>query len=212
MKDEAIFNISIQIGTILLCVSLTYQRPICMYNYPLNSSLCGIKIEQQSFLETSKTLCRIHISLCNVSSMLAHIPQISHHKQWPSFPLGSKYNNNNLPSLTIWKICLEQQFLTCCVFEGLAPILFIKSLSKDKVPSVEKPYLDFIFNGNVYKLSPIKSIKTKRCLRLGTKYFGNTQPMQHLFRFFFHIFQRQEIEAFSIVILSAWMFWSNWGF
>ena len=146
LKDNAIFNISFQIGAILLCVSLTYQRPICMSNYPRNSSLLIIKIEQQSFLETSKTRCRIHIALCNISSMLAQIPQILHHMHWPSFPLGLKYNINNLLSLTILKICLGHQFLTYCDFcEGLAPILFITSLSKDKVPSVEKPYVDFIF-------------------------------------------------------------------
>ena len=45
----AIFNVSFQFRTILLCVSFTKQRPICMYNNPLNSSLFGIKIEQQSF-------------------------------------------------------------------------------------------------------------------------------------------------------------------
>ena len=113
LKDNAIFNVSFQFGTILLCVYFTYLRPICMYIYPLNSSLFGIWIEQQSFLETSKTLCRIHNALCNISSMLAHIPKILHHMHWPSIPLGSKYNINNLPSLTILKICLGQQFLTC---------------------------------------------------------------------------------------------------
>ena len=146
MTDYAIFNISIHIGTILLCISFTYQSPICMYDYPRNSSLFSIKIEQQSLLETSKTICRIHIALCNISSMLAHMPQILYHMHWLSFSLGSKYNINNLPSLTIFKICLGQQFLTCCDFcEGLAPILFIMSLSKDNVLSVEKPYVDFIF-------------------------------------------------------------------
>ena len=79
VKDCAIFNVSVHFGTILLRVSFTYQRPICMYNYPLNFSLFSIKIEQQSFLETSKIVCRIHIAVCNVSSMLAHIPQILHH-------------------------------------------------------------------------------------------------------------------------------------
>ena len=128
-----------------------------MYNYPLNFSLYGIKIEQQSFFfKTGKTLCRIHIALCNVSSMLAHIPQILHHMHCPPFPLGSKYNINNLPPLI-------RDF-----FEGLAPILLTTSLSKDKVPSVEKPYADFISYGKVNKLSPIESIKTKRCLLLGT--------------------------------------------
>ena len=103
VKDSAIFNVSFQFGTILLRVSFTYQRLICMYNYPLNSSLFCIKSEQESFLKTSKTECRIHIALCNVSSMLAHIhvPQTLHHMHCPSFPLGSKYNINNLPTLTI---------------------------------------------------------------------------------------------------------------
>ena len=49
VKDSAIFNVSFQFGTILLRVSFTYKRPICMYNYPLNFSLYGIKIEQQNF-------------------------------------------------------------------------------------------------------------------------------------------------------------------
>ena len=39
--------------------------------------------------------------------------------------------------------------------------MLITSLSKDKVPSVEKPYADFTFYGNVNKLSPIKSIKER---------------------------------------------------
>ena len=186
LKDNVIFNISFQIGTILLSEPFTYQILICMYNYPRNSSLFGIKIEQHSLLKTSKTLRIIHIAHCNISSMLAHIPQILHHMHWPSFILGSKHNINNLPSLTILKICLGQQFLTCCDFcEGLAPILFITSLSKDKVPSVEKPYVDFNFYRYVNKLSPIESIKTKQCLLLGTKYFGNTRPLQHLFHFRF---------------------------
>ena len=72
-----------------------------------------VKIEQQSFLKTSKILCRIHIALCNVSSMLSHMPHILHNILWPSFPLSSKYNINNLPSLAILKICLGQQFPTC---------------------------------------------------------------------------------------------------
>ena len=91
VKDSAIFNVSFQFGTILLRESFTYQIPICMYNYPLNSSLFGIKIEQKVFFfKTGKTLCRIHIALCNVSSMLAHIPQILHHMHCPSFPFGFK--------------------------------------------------------------------------------------------------------------------------
>ena len=47
-------------------------------------------------------------------------------------------------------------------------MLLITSMSKDKIPSVEKPCADFISYGNVNKLSPIESIKTKRCLLLGT--------------------------------------------
>ena len=79
VKDIAIFNVSFKFETILLRVSLTLQRPNGMYDHPLNSSLFRIKIEQQSFLEKHKTVCRIHITLCNVSSMLARIPQILHH-------------------------------------------------------------------------------------------------------------------------------------
>ena len=113
VKDNAIFNVSFQYGTILLLVFFTYQRPICIYNYPLNSSLFCIKSEQQSFLKTSKSECRIHIALCNVSTMLVHIPHPLHRMHCPSFLLGSKYNINNLPPLTILKIFLGQQFLTC---------------------------------------------------------------------------------------------------
>ena len=116
VKDSTICNVSFHFGTVLLRVSFTYQRLFCMHNYPINSSLFSIIIEQQSFLETSKTLCRIHIALCNISSMLAHIPQILRYMHWPSFPLGSKYNIDNLPPLTILKICLGQQFLTCYWF------------------------------------------------------------------------------------------------
>ena len=80
VKDIAIFKVSFQFGTILLRVSFTYQRQKCMYNYPLNSSLFGIKIEQQSFLETSKTVCRIHIVLCNVSSNVGtHTTNLTSH-------------------------------------------------------------------------------------------------------------------------------------
>ena len=68
-----------------------------------------------------------------------------------------------------WKFVLDNNFLLVSGFcEGLAPILLITSLSQDKVPSVEKPNADFITYGNVNKLSPIESIKTKRCLLLGT--------------------------------------------
>ena len=87
----------------------------------------------------------------------------------PPFPLGSKYNINNLQPLTILKIVLHKHVLRVSDFcEGIAPMLLIKSLSKDKVPSVEKPYADFIFYGNINKLSPIEYIKTKRCLLLCT--------------------------------------------
>ena len=64
VKDSAIFNVSFEFGTILLRVSFTYQRPICMYNYPLNSSLFGIKIEQQSFISNRQNpLQNSHCSL-----------------------------------------------------------------------------------------------------------------------------------------------------
>ena len=68
-----------------------------------------------------------------------------------------------------WKFVLDNNFLLVSDFcEGFASILWISSLSKDKVPSVEKPYADLISSGNVNKLSPIGSIKNKRCLLLGT--------------------------------------------
>ena len=68
-----------------------------------------------------------------------------------------------------WKSVLDNNFLLVSDFcEGFAPILLISSLSKDKVSSVEKPYADFISSGNVNKITHIESIKTKRCLLLGT--------------------------------------------
>ena len=113
VKDSAIFNVSFQFGTILLRESLLLQRPIGMYHNPLNSSLFGIKIEQQRFLEKRKTVCRIHIALCNASSMLAPILQILHHMHVPLFHLVSNYNINNLPPLAIFETCLGQKYLTC---------------------------------------------------------------------------------------------------
>ena len=169
LKDNAIFNVPFRFRLFYCVYTLFFQGPIFIFNYPLNSSLFGIKIKQQHFLKTSITLWRIHIPLGNVSSTLAHIPQILHHMHWPPFPLDSKNNINNSPSLTIFKICLGQHLLCVSdVCEGLSPMLLITSLSKDKVPSKEKPYADFISSGNVNKLSPIESIKTKRCLILGT--------------------------------------------
>ena len=91
-----------------------------------------------------------------------------------------------------WKFVLDSNFLRVSDFcEGLAPIPLIMSLSKDKVPSIEKSYADSISYGNGNKLSPIESIKTKHRLFLGTSYFGNTQPMQHLFHFRFAHFRAQ---------------------
>ena len=68
-----------------------------------------------------------------------------------------------------WKFVVGNNFLRVSDFcEGLAPLLLITSLSKDKVPSIEKLFADFISYGNVTKLSPIEYIKIKRCLLLGT--------------------------------------------
>ena len=39
VEDNAIVNVTFQLRTILLRVSFIYNRPFCMYNYPLNSSL-----------------------------------------------------------------------------------------------------------------------------------------------------------------------------
>ena len=168
MKDSAIFNVSFQFGTILLRVSVTYQKQICMYNYPLNSSLFGIKIEQQNLLETSKTACRIHIALCTVSSMLAHIPKILHHMHDAHFLWVQSIISIIYHPWLYWTFALDNDFLLVDDFcEGLAPILLITFLSKDKVPSLEKPYADFISYGIVIKLSPIESIKFKRSLLLG---------------------------------------------
>ena len=149
LKDNAIVNVSLKFGAILLRVSFTYQRPTCMYDNPQILLYLVFELNKK-ILETSKTPCSIHIALCNVSSMLAHIPQILHHMHCPSFLLGSKYNINNLPFLTILKFLLDNNVLRVSDFcEGLVPILLITSLSKDKVPSVEKPYAYFIFYRNV---------------------------------------------------------------
>ena len=79
VKDSAIFNVLFQFGTILLRVSFTYKRPICMYNHPLNSSLFGIKIEQQSFFKQNKNFAEFTLLFATSVSMLAHIHQILHH-------------------------------------------------------------------------------------------------------------------------------------
>ena len=115
------------------------------------------------------------------------------------------YNINNLPPLTILKFVLDNNVLRVSDFcEGLAPILLITSLSKDKVPSVEKPYADFIIYGNVNKLSPIEPIETKHCLLLGTNILETHSRRSICFIFVFHIlvFESQEIEAFSKVVFN----------
>ena len=66
-------------------------------------------------------------------------------------------------------MCLGHNYFRVSDFgEGLAPILLMTFLSKDKVPSVEKPYANFNSYGKVNKPSLIEAIKTKRCLLLGT--------------------------------------------
>ena len=80
VKDNAIVNVSFQFGTILMRVSSTYKIPIFMYKYHVNSSLFGIKIEQQIFLETNKTLCKIQFALGNVNLMLGtHTTNLTSH-------------------------------------------------------------------------------------------------------------------------------------
>ena len=140
-----------------------------MYNHTLNSSLFGIRIEQQSFLENATPFAEFTL-LFATSVQCWHIYHKSYntcidpHFIWVQIIISIIYN----PSL-YWKLVLANNVLLVSNFsEGLAPKLLITFLSKDKVPSVVKPYADFISYGNNNKLSPIESIKTKRCLLLGT--------------------------------------------
>ena len=156
LKDNAICNVSFQFGNILLSVSFTYQRPICMYDYPLNSSLFGIWIEQTLFFATSVE--------CWYTYHKSYITCIDPQFLWVQSIISKNYH----PWL-YWELVLDNNFLRFSYFwAGLAPILLITSLSNDKAPSVEKPYANFISYANVNKLSPIKSIMTKRCLLLCT--------------------------------------------
>ena len=169
VKDCAIFNVSVQFGTILLRVSFTYQRPICMYNYPLNFSLFSIKLSNKVFLKQAKSFAEFTLLFatsvqCWHTYHKSYITCIDPHYVWVQSIISIIYH----PWL-YWKFVLDNNFLLVSEFcEGFAPILWISSLSKDKVPSVEKPYADLISSGNVNKLSPIESIKNKRCLLLGT--------------------------------------------
>ena len=80
VKDNAVFNVSFQFGTNLLRVSFTYQRPICMYNYPLNSALFGIKIEQTKFLlNWQKPLQNSHCSLQRHFNIGTHTTNLTSH-------------------------------------------------------------------------------------------------------------------------------------
>ena len=128
-----------------------------------------LKLNNKVFLETSKTLCRIHTTLWNINSIWhtyhkSSTTCIDPHYLWVQSIIWIIYH----PWL-YWKFVLDNNFLRVSDFcEGLSPILLISSLSKDKVSSVEKPYADFNSYENANKLSPIESIKTKCCLLLGT--------------------------------------------
>ena len=80
LKDNAIFKTSHSRLGLFYSVNplLTRDKYVCIINHVIIIYLVS-ELKQQSFRETGKTLCRIRIALCNVSSMLAHIPQILHH-------------------------------------------------------------------------------------------------------------------------------------
>ena len=105
VKDSAILTSYSSLG-LFYCVYplLTRDQFICIITHLIILYLV-LKLSNKVIFETGKTLCRIYIDLSNSSSMLAHIPQILHHMHWTSFPLGSKYNINNLQPLTILKSC-----------------------------------------------------------------------------------------------------------
>ena len=106
LKDNAIFNVLFQFETILLCVSFTYQRLVCMYSTILLYIV--FELNKKVFLKQAKPfaafallfaplVCRgpwvstvvlycgatvtVHQFFCilHFSSMLAHIQQIFHH-------------------------------------------------------------------------------------------------------------------------------------
>ena len=167
LNYSAISNISFQIGTILLCVSFTYQRPIIY----LILLYLVLKLNHKVFLKRAKPFAEFTL-LFAMSDQCWH----TYHKSYitcidPDFHWVQSITSLIYHQWLYWKFVLDNNFLPVSDFcESLAPILFITSLSKDKVLSVEKPHADFIFHGNVNtcKLSPIESIKTKRCLLLGT--------------------------------------------
>ena len=168
VKDSAFLTSHSSFG-LFYCVYplLTRDKFVCVI-YPLNSSLFGIKIEQQSFiLKQVKPFAEFTL-LFATSVQYWH----TNHKSYitcSAFPLGQSIISIIYHPWLYWKFVLDKHFLRVSDFcEGLAPILLITSLSKDKVPSVEKPYEDFISYGNVTKLFPIEPIKTKRCLLLDT--------------------------------------------
>ena len=147
---------------------LTRDQLVCIITHVILLYFL-LKLNNKVFLKQAKPVAEFTL-LFAISVQCWH----TYHKSYitcidPHFLWVQSITSIIYYSLTILKICLGQQFLTYCDFcEGLAPILFITSLSKNKVPSVEKPYVDFIFYGNVNKLSPIESIKTKRCPLLRT--------------------------------------------
>ena len=150
----------------LLCVSFTYQRQICVYNYSLNSSFIWYKNLTTVFLKQAKPF--VEFTLLFVTSVQCW--HTWYHKSHitcndPHFLLVQSIISIIYHPWLYWKFVLDNNFLRVSDFcEGLSPMLLMTSLSKDKVPSVEKPYAYFISYRNVNKISPIESIKTKCCL------------------------------------------------
>ena len=178
-----------------------------MYNYPRNSSLFGIKIEQHtcSFLETNKTLCRIHIALCKISSMLEHMPQIWHHMHWPSFPLGSKYNINNLPRL-YWKFVLDTisyvlWFLwrSCSHTVYNVPVKRLSTLHR-------KALCRFHFWRKC--LSAIETLSSIWYLI----FWKHAADAASAWFSFFTFSSAKKLKHFQKLILPTWVLWSNRGF
>ena len=142
---------------------LTRDRFVCIITHLMLVYLV-LKLSNKVFLKQAKpfaefTLLFVTSVQCWHTYHKSYITCIDPHFLWVQSIISIIYH----PWL-YWKFVLDINFLRvsdCC--EGLALILLITSLSKDKVPSVEKPQADSISYGNINKLSPNESIKTKHC-------------------------------------------------
>ena len=147
---------------------LARDQFVCIITHLILLSLV-LKLNNKVFLKQAKPFAEFTLLLatsvqCWHTYHKSYITYINPYFLWVQSIISIIYH----PWL-YWKFVLGNNFLSVSDFcEGLAPILLITSLSKDKVPSIEKPYADFISYGNVTKLSPIEYIKIKRCLLLGT--------------------------------------------